>query len=202
MGKFFKEAFKYDKPNHYKKVRLLSEKDMYKAILRQSMLRKVVGGVFKTVDMSNISPAAKFKQKKEFVKAFNKKLKDKGMNPAGTIFDTRDGRRTVAFSKKYYKQLGREGRRLVLAHELFHANRKILGNSEILAHLAGARAVKKKFGKVDPSKFKASGMTSATYLGQLKHVFSTRKVRAPLELLVPIAAAVGIKKVYNKFKNE
>ncbi len=89
----------------------------------------------------------------------------------------------------------REFRRLVIAHEAFHAKTPILGKSEILAHLYGGWKAGKGTERVWARNFENSDGSQAMGTGalnQLGHLISTRPKRFAREIgLVALPALAG-----------
>ncbi len=183
MKYFEKIAFRYNKPGHIKKFVLMSENELMSAALRQGASKKLIGIV---KPLLKTTPGGM----KMLVKAL-KKPKNPFTTMGGTIFETPKGR-SVAINKDLWKSWDRSTRRNVLAHEAFHANVPILGQSEILTHAyGGSKSIKGK-----RSLKKA--------IGQIKHLKETRPERLYSELgglaAVGSAAAAGVHSLKKKYK--
>lgn len=117
---------------------------------------------------------------------------------AGTIWDVPGKGKSVGFSKKFWEdpKLLKEklgvNRRGILAHEAFHANRPVLGRSEILAHAYGGAKDKKVRG------IKDVGRASKRAAGQVAHLLKSRPGRFGFELGVLGAAATAGKMGYDR----
>lgn len=182
MKYFEKTAFRFNKPGLIKKFNLLTEKEMTGALLRQSLPRKIFG-IFKTMEKGELG---EFGAAREAYRALAKKLSGRS---AGTYFPTPKGK-SIAISKESWKK-NPSSRRMILAHEAFHANVPVLGHSEILAHTyGGARAIKGK----KTLEGGAVGLASAVL---------TRPGRVALEVGLVGAGvagtALGVKKVKKKY---
>lgn len=122
MKYFEKIAFKYNKPGHIRETRLLSDKDMVSASLRQPEIKNYILGQ-KTL-----------RDKKSAIDRYRMAL---GGNLRGTFYDTPKGKK-VAISKSVWNTLNKKQKLNLYNHEKFHAKVPILGNSETSAHLYGA----------------------------------------------------------------
>jgi hypothetical protein len=158
-----KKSFKYNKPGHIKKLVLLDDVDMVKALKRQPR----TAGFLKFF-------GEKLNHQHSDMKRLHKAV-TKHADPGATLFPTPEGT-TLAFSKSYMKNITMPERKMLLAHEQYHRDRKILGKSEVFAHIAGGQASGGKF-------FSRDGAG-----GELKHLFKSNTGRAILEApLVPLA---------------
>lgn len=186
MKYFEKTAFRYVKPGHIKKFNLFTEKEMASATMRHPLM-KALFGVDKFI--AKTEGKSEFGAVRKTYKSLAKKLS--GRKAAGTIFPTPKGK-SIAISKESWKNLGPQGRRNILAHEAFHANMPILGQSEILAHIYGGA----KAGKTLKKSLK--GATQ-----QLGHAIRTRPAKVAIEAGLAAAgtagAVIGTKKVKNKY---
>lgn len=183
MKYFEKIAFKYNKPGHIKKFVLMKEDDIFKALLRQSGVKKLLGTAKL---MTKGAPGGFHAGVKELKSVLSKRFKGEDRTIAGTIFKTPKGT-SIGINKDIWKGLSKTERRKYLAHEAFHADTPVLGRSEILAHAYGG--LKSKKGKIN---YKAA-------IDEVKHLKKSRPDRLYLELggigAAGTATTVGVRKL-------
>jgi hypothetical protein len=184
-----KKAFKEAKPKHYKKFHALDQKQMGQAVLRQKPIKAILSKVPKN-------------ERRQVIENVSQVFENAG----GTYWDVPGKGKSVGISKqiienpeKFRKLMG-IGTRGILAHEGFHANRPVLGKSELLAHAYGGFKDKKNKGFKDVMK----GVGRATQ--QIGHAVKTRPFRVGMELatVAGLSAAVneGVKAVKGKIKDD
>jgi hypothetical protein len=168
-----KLAWKYNKPGHIKKVRLFDDADILSAIRRQPAMRKHLSG-YTSGDLR---------------RHLKRQAKDGWWDGVtGTIYSTLKGN-SIAFNKKYWKSLNPVEKRNVYYHEMFHANRPILGKSEILAHAYGGYKSGQGVGRM---------LLRAAKTRPIRVSLETGLVATPLVVAVKLLSAV--KKIPKAFK--
>jgi len=194
-----KLGFRYNKPGHIKKFRVLSDRDLRSAAIRQNLVARTLKNKDGSINKYMVKMYTRGRSAKDRVadtlnlSKFNRRILDKAEKRfediGGTIYPTPQGK-AIAVNKKYWEHLSKEQRRNFLAHESFHANNKILGRSEFLAHLYGGAKSRSKF-------FSQEGIG-----GSAKAFAQTRPDRVILELGLPATATAITVKQIKKRKNK
>lgn len=196
---FIKVAFKYNKPQHFKKFHLMDDEELFQGALRQLMARKFMSVLD---NIPGINSAEKFK----FRRDLTKQVKNNSFGSiGGTIFPAKkpNGKteQSIGISRDLFNgaKQSKDGRKYVnisnrniLAHEAFHANTPILGKSEILAHLYGG--------------FRSRNWKEDGPHKMFAHLAKGRPVRFGIEAGIGLGTAAGLgylgKKLYNKYKKK
>lgn len=184
-GKHTKTAARHTMPNYGgSSFSYANKQEMVAGSLRQRPIRAILGMVSK-------------EHRRAAVKELHKQMR--GMASGTVAYNPTQKRSINLVERGWFKQQPRSKRRMVLAHEAFHARTPVLGRSEIAAHLYGGWKANKGGKRV----WSGDG-TGA--LNELGHLARTRPDRLGIELALLAGAGYagyrGYKALREKLRNK